>query len=148
MLTLACASAMWTDLVLPESLTTVLVWFALAGAIVIVAVLYVWASRDPHPAERRAYDGLKIVMTPEPGTVSVRFRTYALVFGFVIHREHRFWASPKDARMALWRLHKFNLTWALVYGALSVPLMSFGDYVAQKRSIRAQAERFSSAVKC
>jgi hypothetical protein len=142
------ARAMWTDLVLPEWLTTRLVWFALAGAIVIVVGLYVWASRDPHPAEKRAYDGLRIVTIPEPGTVSVRFRTYSLVLGFVIHREHRFWASPEDARIALWRLHKFNLTWGFVYGAFSVPLVSFGDYVAQKRSIGRQAERFSSGVKC
>jgi hypothetical protein len=138
---------MWTDVILPEWLINVALWLALVGAIVIVAALSVRARRDPHPAERRAYHGLKIVMTPEPGTVYVSFRTYSRILGFVVHREHRFWASPRDARVALWRLHKFNLAWGFVYGAFMVPLDSFGDYIAQKRSIGQQAKRFSSGVK-
>jgi hypothetical protein len=146
MLTSGGAIAMWTDVVPPAWVINVAVWSALLGAIAIVAVVCVRAIRDPHPAERFAYHGLKIVMTPEPGTVYVRFRTYSHVLGFVVHREHRFWASPGDARMALWRLHKLNLAWGFVHAALFLALESFGDYIAQKRSIRQQAKRFSSGV--
>jgi hypothetical protein len=60
---------------------------------------------------------------------------------FVIQTEHRFWASPADARVALWRLHRFNLIWGLfAYGALVIPLLSFGNYLAQKRLIDREVE--------
>jgi hypothetical protein len=58
---------------------------------------------------------------------------------FVTQTEHRFWATPDDAREAFWRLHPFNLTWGLfARGAPLIPLVSFGNYLAQKRSIRNQ----------
>ena len=53
----------------------------------------------------------------------------------------RFWAPPQDAREALWRLHRFNLTWGMfAHGALLIPLVSYGNYLAQKRAIRRQEE--------
>ena len=92
-------------------------------------------------AQLRAYDGLKVYTTPQPGTVSVVFHTY---FGFIIHTiqtEHRFYASPDDALLALWRLHKFNLTWGMFAYPyyLVIPLLSYGNYLAQRRSIGRQA---------
>ena len=70
------------------------------------------------------------------------FHTYYGFLVYVIQTEHRFWASPEDARVALWRLHRFNLVWGMfAYGALVIPLLSYGNYLAEKRSIDRQAER-------
>jgi hypothetical protein len=45
-------------------------------------------------------------------------------------------ASPDDARQLLWRLHQFNLTYGLfAYGALFIPVLSYCNYLAQKRAI-------------
>lgn len=73
------------------------------------------------------------------GLVAVVFHTYYGFLAFVIQTEHRFWAPPDDARQALLRLHRFNLTWGMfAYGALLIPLVSYGNFLAQRRSIRRQ----------
>jgi hypothetical protein len=74
------------------------------------------------------------------------FHTYHGLLAFVIQTEHRFWASPEDARIALWNLHKFNLIWGMfAYGALVIPLLSFGNYLAQMRSIAREAKKKSTS---
>jgi hypothetical protein len=131
------------NMVLPEWLISVLAFCALL-LIAAVAILCVRASRSPHPGEQRAYDSLRVHAAHEPGTVSVVFHTYSGILVFVVQRKHHFWASPDDARMALWRLHKFNLTWGMfAYGALLIPLVSFLNYLAQKRSIERQTAAMS-----
>jgi uncharacterized protein (DUF2062 family) len=129
---------MWNDMVVPQWLISVVV----LGLIGVIVFLVLWLRRSGQAAQQRAYSGLKIHTTPEPGTVPVVFHTYYGFVVFVIQTEHRFWASPEDARVALWRLHRFNLVWGMfAYGALVIPLMSFGNYHAQKRSIGRQAAR-------
>ena len=86
-----------------------------------------------------AFDGLKVHEGPAPGLVGVVLHTYYGFIVFVIQTEHRFWAPPDDAREALRRLHRFNLTWGIfAYGVLVIPLLSFGTYLFQLRSIRRQ----------
>lgn len=100
---------------------------------------YRWLSRRADAARLRAFEGLKIHAGPAPGLVAVVFHTYYGFIAFVIQSELRFWAPPDDARKALWRLHRFNMTWGmLAYGMLVIPLLSMGNYLAQKRSIRRQ----------
>jgi hypothetical protein len=90
-------------------------------------------------AFRRAYEGLKIHDSPGPGLVFVRFYTYWGFFLFTHQQEHRFWAPPVDAREALNRLHRFNLIWGFfVHFAILIPIVSFGNYLIQRRSIRKQ----------
>ncbi len=100
---------------------------------------YPLLKRSAEPAQRRAYDGLKVHPGPAPGLVAVVFHTYYGVLAFVSQTEHRFWATPDDAREALLRLHRFNLSWGIfAYGALLIPPLSYVNYLAQKRSIRRQ----------
>jgi hypothetical protein len=129
--------------VLPEWLISVLAFGALL-LIAAFAILAVRATRSPHPAERRAYQGVRNQPPHEPGAVKVVFHTYAGILVFVVQRKHHFWASPDDARLTLWRLHKFNLTWGMfAYGALLIPLVSYLNYLAQKRSIKRQIAAMS-----
>lgn len=100
---------------------------------------YRWLRRVSESSKRRAFEGLKIHDGPGPGLVVVVFHTYWGFFAFVSQHEHRFWAPPDDAREALWRLHRFNLGWGtFARGALLIPLLSYGNYLAQKRSISRQ----------
>ena len=102
---------------------------------------YRWLRRLAQTSQQRAFRDLKIHHDPAPGLVAVVFHTYYGFIAFVTQTEHRSWASPDDAREALWRLHRFNLTWGMfAHGAVFIPLLSCGNYLAQKRSIRKQEE--------
>jgi hypothetical protein len=86
--------------------------------------------------------------TPAADRVEFVFHTYNGFLFYVMQREHRFRLAPDRARELLWRLHKFNLTWGmLAYGVLVIPLLSYGNYLAQKSRIRKQERvltRYSS----
>ena len=85
------------------------------------------------------FQGVTVFDAPGPGLVGVVFHTYSGLLVFVQQVEYRFWATPADARTVLARLHKYNLTWGFfAYGALFIPLLSFGNYLAQKRRIAQQ----------
>lgn len=100
---------------------------------------YRWFKRTAQASQQRAFEGLKVHPGPAPGLTGVVFHTYFGFIAFVTQTEYRFWAPPEDAREALWRLHRFNLIWGMfAYGALLIPLVSYGNYLAQKRSIRKQ----------
>jgi hypothetical protein len=125
-------------MIVPEWLISVVV-LGLVGTIVFFVL---WLRRSAQTAQQRIYDGLKIYRAPAWGAVPVVFHTYYGFLAYVIQTEHRFWACPEDARVALWRLHRFNLTWGmLAYGALVIPLLSYGNYLAQKRSIDREVKR-------
>jgi hypothetical protein len=101
-----------------------------------------WFKAISQRAQARAYEGVTISEQPAPGLMNVVFHAYSGVLVFVIQSEHRFWASPDEARLVLRRLHRFNLTWGFfAYGALVIPLFSYGNYVAQQRRISKQAAR-------
>jgi hypothetical protein len=117
---------------------TVVFYIALAW---VILKGYRWLRRLAEASQRRCFEGLKIHDAPAPGLVLVEFHTYYGFIAFVIQTEHRFWAPPDDAREAVWRLNRFNLTWGLfAYGVLLIPLLSFGNSLAQIRSIRKQEE--------
>jgi hypothetical protein len=129
-----------------ESLRDVLLAVGTIAALLLLGCGILWGyrrlRRTAESAQERTFDGLEVYSEPMPGHVSVVFHTYYGFIAFVSQTEHRFWASPEDARMALWRLHRFNLVWGwFAYGALIIPLLSYGNYLAQQRSIRKQAMR-------
>ncbi len=100
---------------------------------------YRWLRRRADASRLRAFEGLKIHSGPGLGLVAVVFHTYFGFIVFVVQTENRFWAPSDDAREALWRLHLFNLSWGMfAYGVLVIPFLSFGNYLAQKRSISRQ----------
>lgn len=93
----------------------------------------------PTATLERLYAEYSSDATPEDDRVEVVFHTYDGFLVFVNQREHRFRLSPDRAREFLWRLHKFNMTWGMfAYGALLIPLLSYGNYLAQKSWIKKQ----------
>ncbi|MHB1561728.1 MAG: hypothetical protein ACYC61_30130 [Isosphaeraceae bacterium] len=121
----------------PAVIAASVVFYGALGWVVLRG--YRWLRRRAEFSQRRAVEGLKIHSGPAPGLVLVVFHTYYGFIAFVTQTEHRFWSTPDDARQALLRLHRFNLTWGMfAYGALLIPLVSFGNYLAQLRSIRRQ----------
>lgn len=84
----------------------------------------------------RAFEGVRVAESASPGQVNVVFHTYSGVVVYVTQVEHRFWAAPDDALLVLSRLHRFNLTWGFfAYGALLIPILSFGNYWRQRRLV-------------
>ena len=93
----------------------------------------------PMKTLERLYSEFADEDTPDADRVEFVFHTYYGFLVFVIQREHRFRLPPDRARELLWNLHKFNLTWGLLaYGMLVIPLLSYGNYLAQKSRIRKQ----------
>src|SRR5262249_11187175 len=116
-------------------------------AIAIGLRFYRWLQRSAEGAQWRAFEGLVISSQPTERSVEVFFHTYYGFIAFFTQTEHRFLAEPDDAREALWRLHVFNLTWGLLAkGAFLIPVLSYCNYLAQKRSIRKQVERSASMI--
>lgn len=78
------------------------------------------------------------------------FHTYHGFLAFFVQTEHRFRLTPDRARELLWRFHKFNLSWGLLAygGPLIIPLMSYGNYLAQKRRIAKQERALPDANAC
>jgi hypothetical protein len=113
------------------------VFYGTLGWVILRA--YRWLRRLAEASQSRALEGLKVHSGPAPGLVSVVFHTYYGFIAFVIQTEHRFWPTPEDARETLRRLDRFNMRWGMfAYGALVIPLLSCGNYLAQKRSIQRQ----------
>ena len=109
----------------------------------IILVGYRWLRRRARSSQGRAFEGLKVFDGPGPGLVGVVFHTYFGVLVFVDQTEHRFWGTPDDAHRALWRLHRFNMCWGMfAYGAILIPFVSLGNYLAQRRSIARQSAGF------
>jgi hypothetical protein len=78
---------------------------------------------------------------PEPGDVKFIYHTYRGLLLWFTQTEHRVFAHPEDAEKLLKRLLRFNLTWGMLsYGFVFIPVVSYGNYRAQLRSIRQQAE--------
>lgn len=89
--------------------------------------------------QSRLYEDVVVYDGPGPGLVHVVFHTYSGILFFAHQAEHRFWASPQDARTLLSRLHWFNLKWGIfAQGGILVPPLSLGNYWAQRRSIAKQ----------
>ena len=127
-----------SPLLVPGIIAASLVSYVALGWVILQG--FRWLRRRAELARQRAFDGLKIYSAPAPGLVAVRFHTYYGVLVFVIQSEHQFWAPSNDAMEALRRLHYFNLVWGhFAYGALLIPLVSFVNFLAQRRSIRKQA---------
>lgn len=95
----------------------------------------------PKAALERLYHEYPLDNTPPEQCVEFVFHTYYGLLAFVVQHEHRFRLPPDRARELLWRFHKFNLSWGLLaYGALVIPLLSYGNYLAQKRRIAKQEQ--------
>lgn len=123
--------------VVPAAIAASVVFYGALGWVVLKG--YRWLRARARASQRRAFAGLKVHSGPAPGLILVVFHTYYGFIAFVTQTQHRFWATPDDARRALLRLHRFNLTWGrFAYGAILIPLVSFVNYLAQLRSIRRQ----------
>ncbi len=88
---------------------------------------------------QRCFSDLELHDSPQPGDVSFVYHTYRGFLVWFVQDEHHIYAPLIDANKLLSRLLRFNLTWGMLsYGALFVPFMAIGNYIAQKRSIANQ----------
>jgi len=88
----------------------------------------------------RCFRGIRLHETPEIGDVCVRYHSYRGFLLWVTQQEHVFVLPARDAERLLGRLLRYNLTWGMLsYGMLFIPLLSIGNYFAQRRSIREQS---------
>lgn len=105
-----------------------------------------WFGAASLRSQARLFQGVKVYDGPAPGTVGVVFHTYSGLLVFVQQVEYKFWSAPQDARTVLSRMNKYNLTRGFfAYGALVIPLLSLGNYWAQKRRIAKQEMAMRSA---
>jgi hypothetical protein len=124
----------WT---VPAIVATAMVFCGGLGWVILQG--YRWLNRQAQAAHARAFDGLKVHKEAAPGFVYVRFHTHYGFITFVRTTEHRFWAAPDDARVALRRLHHFNLVWGFfAHGAILIPIVSYVNFLMQRRSVRSQ----------
>jgi hypothetical protein len=72
--------------------------------------------------------------------VTFTYHTYSGVLLWVTQQQHRISAPPQIAEETLSALLRHTLKYGfLAYGALIIPLLAYGNYLAQRRSIRRQA---------
>ena len=127
----------------------------IAGFVVVFTAMFgaaVWAIfRGMRAYDRRALTALSRILEetkshlePLPGDVVVTFHTYHGLMFLVTQIEHQFALPPKEALNLLQKLHRFNLRWGLWgCGGIYVPFFTFGNFWAQRRSIRKQASQQS-----
>jgi hypothetical protein len=88
---------------------------------------------------QRCFRGIQLKNSPSSGDVTFVYHTYRGFLLWFIQDEHCVCASADDAEKLLKRLLRFNLTWGMLsYGMLFVPLIAYGNYAAQMRSLRQQ----------
>lgn len=98
-----------------------------------------WFGEASLRSQARLFQDVAVFDAPGPGLVGVVFHTYSGLLIFVQQVEYKFWASPADVRTVLARMNKYNLTRGFfAYGALFIPLLTLGNYLAQKRRIAKQ----------
>jgi hypothetical protein len=127
-----------------QNISLAIFLIAILGAIGIFVVLVVWTHRKlasvADSAHLHLFEDLAVATQPGPGLVLIVFHTYYGFLVFVHQLEHRFWATPEDARKVLARLNRFNLTWGFfAYGALIIRILSLGNYWVQRRRISKQS---------
>ena len=91
----------------------------------------------------RIYEELKLQEAANaPGPkVDFIYHTYSGVLLWATQSTHRIRAPYDVAERALNRLLRYTLKWGcFAYGALFIPLLAYGNYLVQKRSIRRQQE--------
>lgn len=91
-------------------------------------------------ALERCFRDVRLHDHNQGGDVILRYHSYRGFLIWVVQTEHVVVAPVEDAQRLLGRLLRYNLTWGLFCagGLLALPL-SCGNYLAQKRSIRLQA---------
>lgn len=89
----------------------------------------------------RCFQGIRVSKTPSTGDVSFVYHTYRGFLVWFTQDEHRVIAPKDDAEILLKRLLRFNLTWGMLsYGVIFIPIISYGNYLAQRRSITHQSK--------
>jgi hypothetical protein len=90
----------------------------------------------------RCFRGVRLHEYPEPGDVRAVYQTYRGLLIWFVQDEHLIFAPLADAEILLGRLLRFNLTWGMLsYGCLFIPILAVGNYRAQMRLIRRQAQK-------
>jgi hypothetical protein len=124
-----------------ERLLTIFVFAAFLAAIVVPIYLFLFGGhrRFLLGPLNRCFRGIQLHESPDPGDVSFVYHTYRGLLIWFTQTEHRVIAPREDAERLLKRLLRFNLTWGMLsYGLVFIPLVAYGNYVSQRRSIAEQ----------
>ncbi len=121
----------------------ILLCFVAASPFVIIGIVVYLLTGGLHSFAlrplKRCFEGIELHEALKPGDVSFVYHTYRGLLLWTTTNEHRVIAPAGDAQILLRRLLRFNLTWGMLgYGVILIPLLAFGNYFAQKRSIRDQ----------
>jgi hypothetical protein len=118
--------------------------FVLAIPLFVIACIVLAIRQLRMPFERkfrRAYAGLRISDTQEPGMVLLQFHTYDGFLAWFTQTSHVVFAPPDDARKLLRRLVRHNLTWGMLSaGNFFVPLLTYFNRRAQLQSVEVQEQ--------
>jgi hypothetical protein len=128
----------WQDRLL---ILFVFIAFALAIAVPIYLFLFGGARKFALRPLERCFQGIRLKQSASAGDVAFVYHTYRGLLFWFTQTEHRVVAPREDAEKLLKRLLRFNLTWGMLsYGMVFIPFVSYGNYLAQRRSVRHQAE--------
>jgi hypothetical protein len=117
-------------------------------ALVAVPVFFIWGKRV---FDRRALESLQQIYAaadrqarafgPSTPQVEFTYHTYSGILFYVTQSEHRFSLPYPAAEATLSSLFKHTMKYGFfAYGALLIPGLAYLNYLAQRRSIRKQAD--------
>ncbi len=129
------------------TLSIVLAIGVLIGIIAFGAFLFFGFEALAKRSLRKRLAGLHPHQVALPGDVVLSYHTYHGFLVWFTQTHHCFALRPDDARKLLGRLLRFNLVWGFfAYGALVIPLLALGNYLAQRRSIATQESATTAAL--
>jgi hypothetical protein len=109
------------------------------GLAVFALFLFRGYERLARGALRRSYAQLAIHDAPRSGDVVLTYHTYHGFVAWFTQATHQVALPPRDARILLGRLLRFNLTWGLLtWGVVFIPPLAILNYFQQRRSIALQ----------
>jgi hypothetical protein len=122
-------------------------------ALVAVPVFFIWGKRV---FDRAAAASLEQIYStaerqarafgPSTPQVELTYHTYSGVLVYVTQSEHRLLLPYPVAQSTLSAFLKHTMKYGFfAYGALLIPVLAYLNYLAQKRSIRKQAEGRNAA---
>ena len=135
--------AMAMILAIEYSVHPAVAWAIIIGMVVAVGVGALWFlrffKRRAKASLQQIYDEVGVTEPPAAEGVHVVFYTYYGLLAWVTQTEHHVVLPLDRAELMLRRLNWFNITWGqFAYGAVFIPLISYGNYLIQLRRIRAE----------
>ena len=125
-------------------LINILIW-------VVVGVLLLYSVRWFNKRARTRLEsiclGANDSKSVELHKVRVTYHTYYGILVWVTQQQHEFTLPPEEAKVLLRKLKNFNMKFGIsAYGFIFIPILSYGNYWAQLRSIKMQVGQSQRAI--